>query len=93
MDNQDFLVWRLIELDTPTTAREVPMKIKRWNGFSAAEPSESTCYGPNCDRKRPGFWLSAVVKTGSIVNLRGATMEMEIEKLSICANVAELGLH
>ena len=48
---------------------------------------------PNCYRKNPGFWLSAVVKTGRVVSLGGVAMEMEIKKTSICENVAELGLH
>jgi len=39
-------VWLASQLntDTPTIAREMPRIIKRWNGFSAAEPSESTAY-------------------------------------------------
>jgi len=47
---------------------------------------------PNCYRKKPGFWLSAVVKTGRVVSLSGAAMEMESENSNICENVAELGL-
>ena len=47
---------------------------------------------PNCYRKKPGFWLSAVVKTGRVVNRDGVVTEMEIEKPSNCENVAELGL-
>jgi hypothetical protein len=31
----------VIELDTPTIAREMPMEIKRWASFSPTDPSGS----------------------------------------------------
>jgi len=34
-----------IELDTPTMARVMPMKIERWNGFSATN-DEKGCLHP-----------------------------------------------